>query len=92
MTARVRGVIAAAIAAGSMLSVSRSMSAKTGLAPARTTAFAQDTNVKLGSTTSSPGPTPARVTAASNADVQEFISNGRAPSSSRPSALSASRP
>ena len=91
MTARVRGVMTRSIAAGSMLRVAGSRSANTGLAPARTTALAQETNVKLGSTTSSPGPTPESRTDASSAELHELRNSGRAPSRCVASAASATR-
>jgi hypothetical protein len=84
MMARVRGVMARSTALGSRLSVLRSTSAKTGRAPARTTAFAHETNVKLGRTTSSPGPTSESWIAASRAIVQELMKSGFVPSSTRP--------
>lgn len=65
-----RSVIAAAAASVSMFSVSSRMSTKTGTPPRSATAFAHETNVNDGMTTSSPGPTPARTTAISNAAVQ----------------------
>ena len=74
-----------------MLRVAGSRSANTGLAPARTTALAQETNVKLGSTTSSPGPTPESRTDASSAELHELRNSGRAPSRCVASAASATR-
>ena len=56
MTALVRGVTFASIWLGSMLNVSGSMSAKTGVAPTRQTAPAVAKNVNGGMMTSSPGP------------------------------------
>src|SRR3954463_10429970 len=56
MIARVRGVTAASTRASSMLSVSGLMSTNTGTPPRSTTAFAVETKVKDGITTSSPGP------------------------------------
>ncbi len=55
----VRGVIAASTAAGSMLNVSGSTSAKTGVAPVKSTALAEATNENDDVTTSSPGPMPS---------------------------------
>ena len=54
------------------------MSANTGRAPAFTIALAVDTKVKLGTMTSSPGPSPATRTAISSAAVHEFRINTRA--------------
>ena len=55
----VRGVIAASTASGSMFAVAGSTSAKTGVPPAYSTAFADERNVIGVVTTSSPGPIPA---------------------------------
>ncbi len=57
--ARVRSVIAASTAAGSMLSVTGSTSAKTGVAPSRMKQFADATNDSGDVIASSPGPSPA---------------------------------
>src|SRR5215470_8182042 len=57
--ARVRGVMAAAIAAISMLPVARSASTKTGLAPVSATAWAVAVWVMAGTMTSSPAPRPS---------------------------------
>ena len=51
------------------------MSAKTGRAPARTNAFAVETNVKDGRMTSSPGPTAQRSAAISSAAAQDVVSS-----------------
>ena len=55
----VRWVIAASTAAGSMLAVSGSTSASTGVAPVWETASAVAMKVLAGTMTSSPGPIPA---------------------------------
>ena len=68
------------------------MSTNTGRAPARTTALAVVTNVKLGRMTSSPGPTPAARRAASSADVQEVVARTRLAPSRASSARSRSPP
>ena len=57
MTARVRGVIAASTAAGSIQPVPNSTSTKTGTAFTISTAAAVATNVQFGTITSSPAPT-----------------------------------
>ena len=57
--ARVAGVSRAATSSGSRLSVSGSMSAKTGVAPLRAIASAVAKNVKAGQITSSPRPIPS---------------------------------
>jgi hypothetical protein len=62
MIALVRGVIRASTSTGSRLSVA-SISASTGRARAYTTAEIVATNVKPGTMTSSPGPTPRPVKA-----------------------------
>ena len=56
MTARVRGVTAAATAAGSTRNVSGSTSTSTARAPQSSTTFAVAGNVYAGTMTSSPGP------------------------------------
>ena len=58
MIARVRGVTAAATAAGSMHSVAASTSTKTGRAPARTITLAVAGQVSGVVMTSSPSPAP----------------------------------
>ncbi|MNC51844.1 hypothetical protein D3C75_1011540 [compost metagenome] len=58
MMALVRGVIAASIAVTSVISVSRSTSTNTGVAPSRVIMLAVETQVCDGVMTSSPGPTP----------------------------------
>jgi len=55
MIARVRPVIFRATSAGSNVNVSGVISAKTTFPPARKMQFVDDTNVKLGTMTSSPG-------------------------------------
>ena len=59
MIARVRGVMAASSACGSMLRVSSSTSTNTGFAPTRITTLALAANVIAGTITSSPGPDAA---------------------------------
>ena len=60
---------AAAAHSGSMLKVYGSMSTNTGVPPIRETAVAVEMNEMAGTITSSPGPTPATVSAASSARV-----------------------
>src|SRR5215467_1729807 len=69
MIALVRGVTQARTLAGSMVQVSRSISANTGTAPACSTANAVLDMVSGGTITSSPGPTPAAARAACNVAV-----------------------
>ena len=69
MTARVRGLIAAASVAGVIRSVSSLTSAKRGVAPARTIAAALAMNVLAGTMTSSPGPMPSAVRVSCSASV-----------------------
>src|SRR2546423_13234228 len=59
MIAFVRGVIFASACAGSKSNVSGSTSAKIGVPPWKTTAFAEAAKVIAGTITSSPGPMPA---------------------------------
>ena len=66
----VRGVMCASICAMSMLKVGKSMSQKTARPPRYSTALAVATQVKAGTITSSPGPTPMIVMATCNAVVQ----------------------
>ena len=47
------------------------MSANTGFAPSRHTALAVAKNVKLGTITSSPGPTPSAISASSSASLPD---------------------
>lgn len=63
MIARVRGVIAASTACGSMLKVARSMSTNTGTQLASTTAVAVERNVYAGTMTSSSACRPAAINA-----------------------------
>jgi hypothetical protein len=72
MIARVRGVIAASIRAGSMFAVSSSTSTNTGLAPSSTIISAVATNVNGVVTISSPGFTPKR----HQRDQQRFGAGG----------------
>src|SRR5258708_6272278 len=58
-----------------MLSVSRLISTKTGVAPRNTTAFAVDTKVNDGMMTSSPGARLHRSAAISSADVQDWVNS-----------------
>src|SRR5260370_33976069 len=58
-----------------MLSVSRLISKKTGVAPRNTTAFAVDTKVNDGMMTSSPGGRLHRSAAISSADVQDWVNS-----------------
>ena len=57
--------------AGSRLNVSGRISANTGFAPSRHTALAVAKNVKLGTITSSPGPTPSANSASKIASLPE---------------------
>jgi len=57
------GVIAFSSRSGSTLNVARSMSQKTGFAPRYSTTFAVETQVKAGTSTSSPGESPSAATA-----------------------------
>ena len=50
------------------------LSAKTIVAPWRTNARADDTNVYDGTMTSSPGPTPVRIAAISSASEHDVVS------------------
>ncbi|OGV67274.1 MAG: hypothetical protein A2283_05030 [Lentisphaerae bacterium RIFOXYA12_FULL_48_11] len=61
MISLVRSVTADLIAAGEVMSVSRSTSTKTGFAPASTMRFTVETQVIDGVITSSPGPIPKAV-------------------------------
>ena len=70
-TARVLGPTRAAAALGSRLSVAGSTSANTGVAPRRTIAPAVAKNENGVVTTSSPGPTPQAISAASSASVPD---------------------
>src|SRR5437879_11355873 len=72
MIARVRGVIAAAIRAGSIVSVSGSTSTSTGRAPTCSTTLTVAANVSGVVITSSPGPTPLATSAVWSPAVQEF--------------------
>ena len=69
MIARVRGVIRAATSSGSRLSVSGSISAKTGVAPRRATASAVAKKVNAGQMTSSPAPMPIASITSTSASV-----------------------
>ena len=71
MIARVRGVIAARTAAGSMLNVTGSMSTNRGVAPSRLTQPAVAKNEYVGVMTSSPGPMPSAISATSSASVPD---------------------
>ena len=70
--ARVRGVIAASTACGSMFIVRRSTSTNTGRAPQCSTTFAVAGNVRGEVITSSPGATPITSRARCRAAVQEL--------------------
>ena len=72
MIAAVRDVIAACVASGSRQNVSGSMSAKTGSAPTRRTAFAEAAKENDGTTTSSPRPIPSARKVSCSAEVPEF--------------------
>ena len=65
----VRGVMAASAAAGSMHSVSASISTSTGVAFTASTAAAEATKVIPGTITSSPSPTSHATSAASSVCV-----------------------
>src|SRR5262245_60879029 len=67
MMAFVRGVILASTCEASMFQVSAAQSTRTGRAPARMIAAAQEIMVNVGRMTSSPGPMSSAATAASNA-------------------------
>ena len=71
--ALVRGVIARSIASGSMLSVARSTSAKTGCAPAWRIALTVAGHVNDVVTTSSPAPTSAAISARCSAAVHDDV-------------------
>ena len=77
MIALVRGVIAAASLRGSRLKSRGSMSTNTGRAPSRwiTPAVAKKVNGVV--ITSSPGPTPSAISAASSASVPEETATAR---------------
>ena len=70
--ARVRGVIFRRTCSGSMFSVTGSMSASTGVAPAWMMALTVAQKVIGVVMTSSPGPTPEASSDRCNAAVQEF--------------------
>ncbi len=72
MTARVSGRMRAATESGSMLNVSGSTSAKSGVAPHIETLDAVAKNVNAGTITESPGPMPAASSAAWSAAVPEL--------------------
>src|SRR3972149_4808498 len=65
------------MAAGSMFSVSSRQSANTGVMPRVANAFAVDTNVNDGRTTSSPGSGDSRWADISSASVQEPVRGDR---------------
>src|SRR3546814_3419922 len=69
MTAFVRGVSIARTESGSIFWLTRSTSAKTGVAPAATTQLADAKKLRAGTITSSPGPTPSARSASSRASV-----------------------
>src|SRR3546814_19269563 len=69
MTARVRGVMTAAMVSAVMFCESRSMSANTGVAPARTMHDTEARKVREVTMTSSPGPMSSAIRAASSAWV-----------------------
>ena len=79
MIAAVRDVTAAAADAGSRQYVAGSMSAKTGRAPACTTALAVAAKVNAGTMTSSPGPMPAATSPRCRAEVPEAIATHSRP-------------
>ena len=58
-TARVRGVMAASMASGSMLPVSGSQSTSTGVALTTKSGMTVDRKVNVGAITSSPAPSPS---------------------------------
>ena len=70
ITARVCGVSAAAMVSAVTLPVAGSTSAKTGRAPTYVGALAVAMKEKDGTTTSSPGPMPATISARCSAVVQ----------------------
>ena len=65
MIARVRGVIAASTASGSIVHVAGVTSTNTGSAPAAIGAYAVALNVRAGTITSSPQPMPSALSATS---------------------------
>ena len=71
MMALVAGRMKRATSAGSTLKVAGSMSAKTGRGPSRVIALAVAKKVKLGTITSSPGPTSRAISANSRASLPE---------------------
>ena len=77
MTAFVRGPIAASVARRSRANEQASRSTNTGAAPVATTAFADAMNVRAGTITSSPGPTPAATSAICSAAVPELAATAR---------------
>ena len=73
MIPTVRSLTASASASGSRLYVARSMSTKFGVAPWYSTTFAVEIQVKAGTITSSPGPSPSAATAKCRAVVPELV-------------------
>src|SRR3546814_13818264 len=69
ITAFVRGVSIARTESGSIFWLTRSTSAKTGVAPAATTQLADAKKLRAGTITSSTGPTPSARSANSRANV-----------------------
>src|SRR3546814_18135379 len=69
ITAFVRGVSIARTESGSIFWLTRSTSAKTGVAPAATTQLADAKKLRAGTITSSPGPTPSARSAHSRPSV-----------------------
>ena len=89
MIARVRGVIAASICAGSIVSVSGSTSTSTGRAPTCSMTLTVEANVSVVVITSSPGPIPLTDSAVCRPAVQEL--SARAPGAESAAANSASK-
>jgi hypothetical protein len=71
MMALVLGDITASSLSTSMLNVSRRMSTKTGVAPNRVMQLTEAKKVKLGTITSSPGPTDKAIKARSSASLPD---------------------
>src|SRR4051794_7079631 len=88
MSAAVAGPTAASTAAGSRQKLSRSMSANTGVAPARQTALADAAKENEGRITSSPGPIPMPSSARCSAEVPELTATQCRPSTSAENSFS----
>ena len=87
-----RGVRRLSTSLASRPRVVSSISAKTGRAPARSTALALETNVNDGQITSWPGPTPRARRASSRAWVPDVVSRTRVAPMRSASSASTRRP